>query len=120
MILSDLFNHGFYKPLAVNAVLHEAYETKVCPVNILKASKGFNARTIVALFPENHINGTQRPIDSIFYFINQFIQYFFLMAHKVLLYAVGAKFLDELKKGPSNRKFSHECGCYPNEETYHE
>lgn len=66
----DLFT---YQPLQVNEQLARRYPSTTMPVNIERMSTGFEARLVVALFPENHIDGTQHEDDLIFYFINKFV-----------------------------------------------
>jgi hypothetical protein len=90
------FDGAFYQRLPVDDVLHHRYQTQVRPVNLIKASKGFMARTVVALFPENHMNGMQYADDSIFYFINKFVDRFFLVTQKVLQNTIGDDFLNEI------------------------
>src|SRR5262249_13783486 len=39
-----------------------------------RMTAGFESRVVVALFPENHIDGVQALDDLIFYFINKFVE----------------------------------------------
>ncbi|HLC50292.1 MAG TPA: DUF6421 family protein [Candidatus Nanoarchaeia archaeon] len=63
-----------YKKLPVNNYLRQKYPSHTMPVNIEHMSKGFESRIVVALFPENHIDHLQCNDDSIFYFINKFVE----------------------------------------------
>lgn len=73
-----------YRPLGISPVLKEKYKTNVLPVNIIACSKGFLSKTVVALFPENHIDNIQLSHDKIFYFIDKFVERFFRITHKML------------------------------------
>jgi hypothetical protein len=62
-----------YRPLPVDEHLAEAFPSGTTPVNIERMTDGFASRVVVALFPENHVDGIQRGDDRIFYFIDKFI-----------------------------------------------
>lgn len=62
-----------YETLPTNSYLAERYASNTMPVNITGKTTGFGSRVVVALFPENHIDGIQEPDDLIFYFINKFV-----------------------------------------------
>ncbi|MEU7996356.1 DUF6421 family protein [Micromonospora sp. NPDC049060] len=62
-----------YEPIPSDPVLVERYPSPTMPVNLLRHSAGFDSRVVVALFPENHIDGRQEPDDLIFYFIDKFV-----------------------------------------------
>jgi hypothetical protein len=49
------------------------YPSPTMPVNLVAWSEGYSDRVVVALFPENHIDGQQTPQDLIFYFIDKFV-----------------------------------------------
>ncbi|MGW2048373.1 DUF6421 family protein [Streptomyces sp. NPDC001858] len=63
-----------YETLPTNPYLATRYASNTMPVNITAASKGFESRVVVALFPENHIDGLQHGDDLIFYFIDKFVE----------------------------------------------
>ncbi|GAA2063065.1 hypothetical protein GCM10009801_06660 [Streptomyces albiaxialis] len=63
-----------YETLPTNPHLATRYASNTMPVNITASSKGFTSRVVVALFPENHIDGVQHGDDLIFYFINKFVE----------------------------------------------
>lgn len=63
-----------YETLPTDPHLAERYASNTLPVNIAGASEGFGARVVVALFPENQIDGHQGPDDMIFYFIDKFVE----------------------------------------------
>ncbi|MET7605934.1 DUF6421 family protein [Streptomyces avermitilis] len=63
-----------YETLPTNPHLATRYASNTMPVNITAASKGFESRVVVALFPENHIDGLQHGDDLIFYFIDKFVE----------------------------------------------
>ncbi|ALC29379.1 DUF6421 family protein [Streptomyces sp. CFMR 7] len=62
-----------YATLPTDPYLAERYASNTMPVNITGLTTGFGSRVVVALFPENHIDGIQKPDDLIFYFINKFV-----------------------------------------------
>ncbi|AXK31911.1 hypothetical protein DVA86_03890 [Streptomyces armeniacus] len=63
-----------YEELPADAHLVERYASPTMPVTLTGHSAGFGSRVVVALFPENHIDGIQRPDDLIFYFIDKFVE----------------------------------------------
>ncbi|MEV8517150.1 DUF6421 family protein [Dactylosporangium sp. NPDC051484] len=63
-----------YETLPTNPHLATRYASPTMPVNITASSTGFESRVVVALFPENHIDGLQYGDDLIFYFINKFVE----------------------------------------------
>ncbi|MFC9856286.1 MULTISPECIES: DUF6421 family protein [unclassified Streptomyces] len=63
-----------YETLPTDPHLAECYASPTMPVNITGHTRGFGSRVVVALFPENHIDGIQKPEDLIFYFINKFVE----------------------------------------------
>ncbi|WP_240957969.1 DUF6421 family protein [Streptomyces barkulensis] len=63
-----------YEELPADPHLAERYASPTAPVVITGRSQGFTSRVVVALFPENHIDGLQRPDDLIFYFIDKFVE----------------------------------------------
>ncbi|MET7654516.1 MULTISPECIES: DUF6421 family protein [unclassified Streptomyces] len=62
-----------YDTLPTDPYLAERYASNTMPVNITGKTTGFGSRVVVALFPENHLDGIQRPDDLIFYFIDKFV-----------------------------------------------
>ncbi|MET9398050.1 DUF6421 family protein [Kitasatospora sp. NPDC002965] len=63
-----------YRPLPTDEGLEVRYPSPTLPVTIERMSKGFEARPVVALFPENHLDGRQESGDLIFYFIDKFVE----------------------------------------------
>lgn len=63
-----------YEELPADPHLAEHYASNTAPVRITGRSAGFRSRVVVALFPENHIDGFQDPDDLIFYFIDKFVE----------------------------------------------
>lgn len=63
-----------YRTLPTNKRLAERYPSPTMPVVIERMSEGFKSRTVVALFPENHLDGLQEPHDLVFYFIDKFVE----------------------------------------------
>lgn len=73
-----------YDPLPVDENLARSFPSHTTPVTLRHLTKGFQARTVVALFPENHIDGLQLPEDRIFYFIDKFVERFRRITCKML------------------------------------
>jgi hypothetical protein len=63
-----------YRDVAINDHLASRYPSPATPVAIESMSEGFKPRPVVALFPENHIDGSQLPEDRIFYFVDKFVE----------------------------------------------
>lgn len=63
-----------YEPLPTDPQLEQRYVSNTMPVTITACSTGFQPRAVVALFPENHIDGVQESCDLIFYFIDKFVE----------------------------------------------
>ncbi|MEU5217696.1 DUF6421 family protein [Streptomyces sp. NPDC020807] len=63
-----------YRTLPTNEHLAARYPSPTVPVAIEHRSTGFAARPVVALFPENHLDGRQESHDLIFYFIDKFVE----------------------------------------------
>ncbi|MFI7056951.1 DUF6421 family protein [Streptosporangium canum] len=63
-----------YRPLPADERLTRRYASNTVPVTIERMSAGFESRVVVALFPENHLDGTQADDDLIFYFIDKFVE----------------------------------------------
>ncbi|MGQ4490820.1 DUF6421 family protein [Streptomyces sp. 372A] len=63
-----------YRTLPSDPHLAERYASPTMPVTISGRTEGFGSRVVVALFPENHLDGIQRPDDLIFYFIDKFVE----------------------------------------------
>ncbi|MEV4945521.1 DUF6421 family protein [Streptomyces sp. NPDC053755] len=82
--LFSLFNASYFPRLSLDYLTYETlpthphlarrYGSNTMPVNITACSDGFASRVVVALFPENHIDGRQDPDDLIFYFIDKFVE----------------------------------------------
>ncbi len=97
----------FYEKLLIHPYL-ENYKTNVMPVNITAESAGFNPLSIVALFPENHIDGKQDSGDKIFYFINKFVKRYHIFTHKTINNFVDPGQLQILRKA-DNRQIEEAC-----------
>ncbi|MGW1675313.1 DUF6421 family protein [Streptomyces sp. NPDC002324] len=63
-----------YRTLPTDEHLARRYASNTMPVLIEQGSRGFDSRVVVALFPENHLDGIQNPDDQIFYFIDKFVE----------------------------------------------
>lgn len=63
-----------YRTLHTDSRLAERYPSPTMPVVIERKSAGFASRTVVALFPENHLDGSQQAEDLVFYFIDKFVE----------------------------------------------
>lgn len=63
-----------YTALPVNEHLASRYASNTMAVTIQHKTAGFESRVVVALFPENHIDGLQHSDDLIFYFIDKFVE----------------------------------------------
>lgn len=63
-----------YDPLPVDENLARSFPSNTTPVNLRHLSRGFASRVVVALFPENHVDGLQCSDDRIFYFIDKFVE----------------------------------------------
>ncbi|MCF6522644.1 DUF6421 family protein [Streptomyces sp. JJ36] len=63
-----------YEELPADPHLVERYASPTMPVVLTGRTSGFASRVVVALFPENHLDGIQRPDDLIFYFIDKFVE----------------------------------------------
>ncbi|MEV5674712.1 MULTISPECIES: DUF6421 family protein [unclassified Streptomyces] len=63
-----------YRTSPTDTHLDTGYPSPTMPVTIERMSKGFEARPVVALFPENHIDGRQESGDLVFYFIDKFVE----------------------------------------------
>ncbi|GHH72906.1 hypothetical protein GCM10017673_28560 [Streptosporangium violaceochromogenes] len=63
-----------YRKLPTDEHLARRYASNTMPVTIERMSDGFASRVVVALFPENHLDGIQDPDDLIFYFIDKFVE----------------------------------------------
>ena len=76
---------GFrYELLPEPAELALHMRSPVLAVKWVEATSGFHKRGVVALFPENHIDGIQLGEDKIFYFINRFVERFDRVTRKLL------------------------------------
>ncbi|MEW9513667.1 DUF6421 family protein [Streptomyces bacillaris] len=63
-----------YRELPTDEHLARRYASNTMPVRIEEKTVGFDSRVVVALFPENHLDGVQNPDDEIFYFIDKFVE----------------------------------------------
>ncbi len=76
---------GFrYETLPEPPELAVNMRSPVLAVNWVEATSGFHKRGVVALFPENHIDGVQLVGDKIFYFINRFVERFDRITRKLM------------------------------------
>ena len=74
----------YYKALPISKSLRQKLKSPVLPANILEGTEGFLSRSVVALFPENHIDHIQLSEDTIFYFIDKFVARFFKITKPLL------------------------------------
>jgi hypothetical protein len=79
-----------YRTLPTDERLGTHYPSPTMPVAIEQMSAGFESSVVVALFPENHLDGIQNCDDLIFYFIDKFVERH-LRLTRVLLDAVMAE-----------------------------
>ncbi|MFF7231769.1 DUF6421 family protein [Streptomyces sioyaensis] len=63
-----------YGTLPTDEHLARRYASNTMPVTIEAKTTGFESGVVVALFPENHLDGIQNPDDQIFYFIDKFVE----------------------------------------------
>jgi hypothetical protein len=78
-----------YRALPVNDHLARRYASNTMAVNMEHKTAGFEAREVVALFPENHIDGLQRSDDLIFYFIDKFVDRHFKLTRLLITEAMA-------------------------------
>jgi hypothetical protein len=67
------FDGLLYRELPADEHLATVYGCNGVPVVVERMSDGFGPPNVVALFPENHIDGVARPEDRFFYFIDKFV-----------------------------------------------
>lgn len=82
-VVFSLFSAAYFPTLGLDYLEYDAinadpmltvrYPSPTVPVQLLANTVGFADRMVVALFPENHIDGDQQPHDLIFYFIDKFV-----------------------------------------------
>ena len=80
----SLFDASYFPKLSLDYLTYDLlptdphlavrYASNTLPVNVTGSTEGFQSRVVVALFPENHIDGVQYPDDMIFYFVNKFME----------------------------------------------
>jgi hypothetical protein len=63
-----------YRKLDIHDELSARFPSNTCPIVLEGNTRGFDARVVVALFPENHIDNRQEHDDRIFYFIDKFVE----------------------------------------------
>ena len=78
-----LFDSKYFPSLALDGVRFNRiplpqygdldFDSPVVPVTTVACTPGFESPVVVALFPENHLNGHQEADDAIFYFIDKFV-----------------------------------------------
>lgn len=86
----------YYEKLKVPTYLKQRYPAPVLPVNLVAETKGFSAKEVVALFPENYINQLQLPSDKIFYFINKFVDRFEQITYKLIKEIIVPDYFSDL------------------------
>lgn len=97
----SLFNASYFPSLSLDFLTYEPlhvvgdsfadkFESRTNPVTIAHMSEGFEARVVVALFPENHIDNVQEESDAIFYFIDKFVERHDRITRKMLDNIVSA------------------------------
>lgn len=114
-----------YQPLDVHNGLAASYPSNTCPIVLKRSTTGFEARVVVALFPENHIDNLQEPDDRIFYFIDKFVERHQRITRKMIAHIVheddfkllrGASALD-IEQASSHwvwlHEFHHRTGHLP-------
>jgi hypothetical protein len=87
-----------YTTLEVHDDLPRCFKSNACPVIMGHHSLGFGARTVVALFPENHIDRRQDTNDRVFYFIDKFVERHQRITQKMLKYIVDSDDLDTVRR----------------------
>jgi uncharacterized protein DUF6421 len=85
-----------YDRLAVPAGLSK-YSTNVVPANMVCSTAGFTRPEVVALFPENHVDHVQHVGDSIFYFIDKFVDRFMRLTRQLLELGVDRESFEVLR-----------------------
>jgi hypothetical protein len=99
----------FYQEVDVPLALKEKLRSPTCPVKMIRASEGFSSDTVVALFPENHIDGIQLPEDRIFYFIDKFVTRFFKVTKPLLDLIVSGQFSKLRQANVSEIEYASSC-----------
>uniref|UniRef100_UPI00406D5250 SnPolE-Y157A n=1 Tax=Streptomyces sp. NTH33 TaxID=1735453 RepID=UPI00406D5250 len=107
-----------YETLPTNPHLAARYASPTMPVNIIASSKGFQSRVVVALFPENHIDGIQRGDDLIFAFINKFVERHNRITRK-MIDAVMAEGSFPLLRGADDRTVEQASSWWVRLHEYH-
>ena len=74
----------YYRAVDISDRIKEKFHSPALPVNLIETSIGFSSSNVVALFPENHLDNIQLPEDSIFYFMNKFVERFFRTTQPLL------------------------------------
>jgi len=77
-----------YRALDVHNELSTRFPSNTCPVVLERSTEGFQARVVVALFPENHIDNLQEQDDRIFYFIDKFVERHQRITQKMIRHVV--------------------------------
>lgn len=79
-----------YRPVnVISDAFASRFASRTNPVTIDAMSTGFEDRVVVALFPENHIDGIQDSNDSIFYFVDKFVERHVRITRKLLAHVVA-------------------------------
>ncbi|MDX6721477.1 MAG: hypothetical protein QOJ63_3731, partial [Solirubrobacteraceae bacterium] len=86
-----------YELLGTDEHLAQRYPSNTMPVLLRHHSTGFDARSVVALFPENHIDGLQLGDDLIFYFIDKFVERHYRVTRKLLAAAMARECLPHVR-----------------------
>ena len=77
-----------YRRLDIHDELSAKFPSNTCPIVLEHNSAGFDARVVVALFPENHIDNLQEHDDRIFYFIDKFVERHERITRKMIRHVV--------------------------------
>lgn len=94
----------------LDEVFQKKYRTPVLPVSIASSSKGFSEKSVVALFPENHIDKLHLNSDYIFYFINKFVDRFFKITRKMIVnFVEGNTFESVYTASKSEIQYASAC-----------
>lgn len=107
-----------YELLPADPHLAERYASNTAPVNITGHTAGFGSRVVVALFPENHIDGLQDPDDLIFYFIDKFVERHNRITRR-MIDAVMAPGSFPLIQGASNQQVEQASSWWVRLHEYH-
>jgi hypothetical protein len=87
-----------YRRLDIHDELSGKFPSNTCPIVLEGHSAGFDARVVVALFPENHIDNRQEHDDRIFYFIDKFVERHVRITQKMIRHVMRPDSLPLLRE----------------------